>query len=112
MNKLIPIGKYKAFRDGWSRDRLMGVKVWKGMIIDMRMGDLYEGDYFYDNDGSRFDATHVVVIGEKDITVSKTRIAMNMFRPSKEQLKALSKAAHMMPWDNELKTLLKGLKKC
>ena len=109
--KIVPIDRYKKFdQDGWSTDLVMGLKIQDKHILDARLGDLYEDGYFYDNDGCRFHATHALILDESDVRISTT-LSVNMpFAPTKEQLKALSRAVSMMPWDKELKSLLKGLK--
>lgn len=109
--KIVPIDRYKKFdQDGWSTDLVMGLRIRDKNLVDARMGDLYEDGCFYDNDGCRFNATHALILKESDVRISTTLSVKMPFVPTKEQIKALEKASTMMPWDKELKGLLKGLK--
>ena len=114
--RLIPIERYNHFDlDGWSEDMLMGMRIDRdGVIRDARLGCLSKDDgTFYDDDGNGFPATHLLMLKMGDLHLTKTRLSLKknvLWTPSGEQLKALNKASHMLPWEKELKTLLKDLK--
>lgn len=109
--KIIPIESYKRFYGGWSKDLILGLSTRNGEIKDLRMGDLYEDGTFYDSDGSRFRATHVLTLRPKDTYISQDCIVMKKpFVPTKAQIDALERMTKKLPWEKELKELLKGIK--
>ena len=110
--RIVSISDYKHFdRDGWSKDFVLGLVVRDGMIRDARLGDLFEDGVFYDLDGNPFGANQILLIKKDDAVLGKRRLSIkNLFRPTKEQVSALEKVTRLMPWETELKGLLKSIK--
>lgn len=114
--RIVPIGDYSKFKDGWSRDLLMGLSIREdGVICDARLGDVYEDGDFYDAEGSYMRATHVMFLGRDDIRLNEKSISLKkvrFFLPTKEQVDSLARIVKKIPENKPLKELLYGLRKC
>ena len=112
--RIIPVGQYKSFdMDGWSEDLVMGLNIDKDYIRDARMGALNKSMEFYDEDGHRFPATHLLMLKMGDMRLSPSKISMKkhvLWSPTEEQINALARIVRKIPENKDLRELLKGLK--
>ena len=112
--RIIPIDKYKSFDlDGWSEDLVMGLRIRNNYIRDARMGALNEEREFYDEDGNRFPATHLLMLKTSDLRISRTMVSLKkniIWSPTDEQINALARIVKKIPENKDLRELLKGLK--